>query len=229
MQCKRPRFDSWVGKVHWRRDRLPTLVFLGFPSCSAGKESACDAGAEKAMAPHSSTLAWEIPWTEGPDRLAVHGVIKSRTWVNDFTFTFHFHSLEKEMATHSSVPAWRIPGTGEPGGLLSMGLCRVGHDWSDLAAAAMQETWVQSLGWEDPLEKGKVTTPVFWSGEFHGLYSPWGCKELDSERCSLSLFYVLNNYAVLPLTVTHFVKCNIDRLWNIFYALKKCRVLSHLL
>ena len=44
--------------------------------------------------------------------------------------------LEKEMATHSSVLAWRIPGTGEPGGLLSMGLHRVGHDWSDLAAAA---------------------------------------------------------------------------------------------
>ena len=40
------------------------------------------------------------------------------------------------MATHSSVLAWRIPGTGEPGGLLSMGSCRVGHDWSDLAAAA---------------------------------------------------------------------------------------------
>ena len=40
------------------------------------------------------------------------------------------------MATHSSVLAWRIPGTGEPGGLLSMGLHRVGHDWIDLAAAA---------------------------------------------------------------------------------------------
>ena len=46
------------------------------------------------------------------------------------------HSMEKEMATHSSVLAWRIPGTGEPHGLLSMGLHRVGHDWSDLAAAA---------------------------------------------------------------------------------------------
>jgi len=44
--------------------------------------------------------------------------------------------MEKEMATHSSVLAWKIPGTGEPGGLLSMGLHRVGHDWSDLAAAA---------------------------------------------------------------------------------------------
>ena len=44
--------------------------------------------------------------------------------------------LEKEMATHSSVLAWRIPGTGEPGGLPSMGSHRVGHNLSDLAAAA---------------------------------------------------------------------------------------------
>ena len=55
-------------------------------------------------------------------------------------FTFHFHALEKEMATHSSVLAWRIPRMGEPGGLPSMGLHRVGHDWSDLAAAAA--SWV---------------------------------------------------------------------------------------
>ena len=41
---------------------------------------------------------------------------QSRTRLNDFTFTFHFHALEKEMTTHSSVLAWRIPGTGEPGG-----------------------------------------------------------------------------------------------------------------
>ena len=53
---------------------------------------------------------------------AVHGVVKSRTQLSDFTFTFHFHALEKEMATHSSVLAWRIPGTEEPGGLQSMGL-----------------------------------------------------------------------------------------------------------
>ena len=59
---------------------------------------------------------------------AVHGVAKSRTQRSDFTFTFHFHALEKEMATHSNVLAWRIPGTGEPGGLLSMGLHRVGHN-----------------------------------------------------------------------------------------------------
>ena len=67
---------------------------------------------------------------------AGHGVTKSQTWLNNFSFTFHFHALEKEMATHSSVLAWRIPGTGEPGGLPCMGSHRVGHDWSDLAAAA---------------------------------------------------------------------------------------------
>ena len=67
---------------------------------------------------------------------AVHGVDKSRTRLSDFTFAFHFHALEKDMATHPSVLAWRIPGTAEPGRLPSMGLHRVGHDWSDLAAAA---------------------------------------------------------------------------------------------
>ena len=59
---------------------------------------------------------------------AVHGVGKSRTRLNDFTFTFHFHALEKEMAAHSSVLAWRISGTGELGGLPSTGSHRVGHD-----------------------------------------------------------------------------------------------------
>ena len=67
---------------------------------------------------------------------AVHGVTKSRTQLSNSTFTFHFPALEKAMATHASVLAWRTPGTGEPGGLLSMGLHRVGHDLSDIAAAA---------------------------------------------------------------------------------------------
>ena len=59
---------------------------------------------------------------------AVHGVAMSQMRLSDFTFTFHFYTLEKAMATHSSVLAWRIPGTGEPGVLLSMGSHRVGHD-----------------------------------------------------------------------------------------------------
>ena len=87
------------------------------------------------MAPHSSTLAWKIPWMEEPGGLQSMGSL-SRTRLSNFTFTFHFHALEKEMAAHSSVLAWRIPGMGEPGGLPSMGSHRVGHDWSDLAAAA---------------------------------------------------------------------------------------------
>ena len=92
------------------------------------------------MAPHSSTLDWKIPWTEEPGGLQSMGSRRVRydwaTSLSLFTFTFHFHALEKEMATHSSVLAWRIPGTGEPGGLPSIGSHRVGHDWSDLAAAA---------------------------------------------------------------------------------------------
>ena len=51
----------------------------------------------------------------------VHGVVKSRTRLSDFSFTFHFLALEKEMATHSSVLAWRIPGMGELDGLPSLG------------------------------------------------------------------------------------------------------------
>ena len=71
---------------------------------------------EKAMAPHSSTLAWKTPWTEEPGRLQSMG---SQSWtrLSDFTFTFHFHALEKEMATHSSILAWEITWTEEPGEL----------------------------------------------------------------------------------------------------------------
>ena len=78
----------------------------------------------------------ENPMDRGAWWAAVHGVVKSRTRLSDFTFTFHFHAM-KETATHSSVLAWRIPGMEEPGGLLSMGSHRVGHNWSDLAAAAL--------------------------------------------------------------------------------------------
>ena len=69
------------------------------------------------MAPHSSTLAWKIPWTEEPGRLQSMDRCGLDTTER---LHFHFHALEKEMATHSSVPAWRIPGTGEPSGLPSL-------------------------------------------------------------------------------------------------------------
>ena len=80
---------------------------------------------EKAMAPHSSTLAWKIPWTEEPGGLQSMGLRRVDTTER---FHFHFYALEKEMATHSSVLAWRIPGMGKPGGLPSMGSHRVRHD-----------------------------------------------------------------------------------------------------
>ena len=73
---------------------------------------------EKAMALHSSTLAWKIPWLEEPGGLQSMGSLRVG---HDFTFTFHFHALEKEMATHSSVLVGRIPGMGKPPGLPSMG------------------------------------------------------------------------------------------------------------
>ena len=79
------------------------------------------------MAPHSSTLAWKIPWAEEPGRLQSMGSLRV-TRLRDFTFTFPFHALEKEMATHSSVLALRIPGWVKPRWLPSMGSHRVGHD-----------------------------------------------------------------------------------------------------
>ena len=82
------------------------------------------------MAPHSSTLAWKIPWMEEPGGL--QSMASLRVGQDSVTslslFTFHFPALEKAMAPHSSTPAWKIPWTEEPGGLLSIGSHRVGHD-----------------------------------------------------------------------------------------------------
>ena len=108
--CRSRRSDPWVRKIPGGGNGTPTQY------CCL--ENPRDGG------------AWWAP---------VHGVAKSRARLSDFTFTFYFHALEKEMATHSSILAWRIPGTEEPSGLLSMGSHRVGHDWSDSAAAAAAE------------------------------------------------------------------------------------------
>ena len=78
----------------------------------------------------------ETPMDGGAWWATVHGVVKSRTRLNDFTFTFLFHALEKAMASHSSTLAWRIPGTAEPGGLLSMGSHGVGHDRQRLSSSS---------------------------------------------------------------------------------------------
>ena len=136
------------------------------------------------------------------------------------------------MANYSIILAWEIPWTEEPGELQSMASQRAGHDWAcphisnviqylsqgpsrvSLVAQmvknlpTMQETWVQFLGWENPLEKGMATqpTPVFLPGEFHGQRSldcsPWGCKKLDTtERLTFSLSLNYNMILQLDFTV----------------------------
>ena len=129
-----PCFFSFLALLNWSSFKHSFSSFLSSFGCYKHHISVnLEVSLEKAMAPHSSTLAWKIPWMEKPGRLQSMGS-RSWTWLSDFPFTFHFHALEKEMATHSRVLAWRVPGTGEPGGLLFMGSHRVRHDWSDLAA-----------------------------------------------------------------------------------------------
>ena len=104
----------------------------------------------KAMTPHSSTLAWKIPWMEEPDRLQSMGSLRVRhDWATSLSLFTFMHWRRKWQST-PSVLAWRIPGTGEPGGLPSLGSHRVGHDWSDLAAAAASTADDVGLipGWE---------------------------------------------------------------------------------
>ena len=85
------------------------------------------------MAPHSSTLAWKIPWMEEPGRLQSMGSL-SRTRLSDFTFPFHFHALEKEMAP---TPVF-LPGESQGRG--SLGGCRLwGHTESDMTEATQQQ------------------------------------------------------------------------------------------
>ena len=91
-------------------------------------------------------------------------------------------SVGKESTCNAGDPGL-IPGSGRSAGE-GIGYS-LQYSWASLVAQlvknspAMQETWVRSLGWEDPLEKEQLPTPVFWPGEFHGLYSPWDCKESD--------------------------------------------------
>ena len=103
---------------------------------------------EKAMAPHCSTLAWKIPWTEEPGGLQSMGLLRVRHyWATSlWLFTF-MHWRWKWQPTPVFLPR-EIPGMEEPGGLPSMGSHRVGHDWSDLAAAAAAAWTLQiSLYW----------------------------------------------------------------------------------
>ena len=132
--CRRPWFDSQVRKIHWRKERLPTPVFWGFPCGSAGKESACNA-----RDPCS------IPWSG------------------------------------------RYPGEGIGYPLQYFGASLVAQ-WVK-NSPAVQKTWVPSLSWEDPLEKGKAThsSILAWRILYSILYSPWNFPGQNTGVGSLSL------------------------------------------
>ena len=109
LQCRRPCFDSsWVRKIFWRRDRLPTPVFLGFPDGSDSKESVHHAG----------------------DSSSIPGLGRSSGGGIGYPHQYYWASLVAQLVKNPP---------------------------------AMQETWVRSLGWEDPLEKGKAThSSILW-------------------------------------------------------------------
>ena len=91
---------------------------------------------EKAMAPHSSTLTWKIPWTEEPGGLQSTGSLRvGHDWATSLSLFTFMHWRRKWQST----PMF-LPGESQPGGLPSVGSHRVGHDWSALAAAAEAAT-----------------------------------------------------------------------------------------
>ena len=99
LQCRRPWFDFWVGKIPWRRDRLPTPVYLGFSCGSAGKGSTCNAG-DLDLIPglgrspgEGEGYPLQYSGLESSMDYIVHGVTKSQTRLSDFhSFSFHLFS-----------------------------------------------------------------------------------------------------------------------------------------
>ena len=133
---------------------------------------------EKAMTPHSSTLAWKIPWTEGPGGLLSVGSHRvGHNWsdlaaaaaATDVGYQFRgssFSFTEKAMTPHSSTLAWKIPWTEEPSRLQSMGSRRVGHDWVASVSLFAYMHWRRK--WQP--------TPVFLPGESQARGSLVGCR-----------------------------------------------------
>ena len=111
LQCRRSWFNSWVGKILWRRNRLPTPVFLGFPCGWAGKEAACNAGdlssipglARSPGEENSNPLQYsclENSLDRGAWQATVHGVTKSWTWLSNFHFHFSKYVCQQSFKIH---------------------------------------------------------------------------------------------------------------------------------
>ena len=121
------QFNSWVRKIHWRRDRLPSLVFLGFPGGSAGKESACNVG-DLGLIPglgrspgEGNSYPLQYCGLENSMDCIVPGVAKSRTRLSASTFSFFFLSCDLKQGAKSAyfrfciwglywstMPVWRF-------------------------------------------------------------------------------------------------------------------------
>ena len=133
----------------------------------------------------------------GAWQAVVHGVIGSQTRLSDFIFTFNFSCIGEGNDNPLQCSWLENPRDGEPGGLPSLRshksrtqLKKPSSSSIDYGASllaqlvknppAMWETWVQSWVGKIPWRRERLPTPVFWPGEFHGLYSPWGCKYFDT-------------------------------------------------
>ena len=123
----------WVFQICWYI-KCSTLTTSSFRSWNSSAEIPSPQLA-LAVAPHSSTLAWKIPWTEEPGGLQSMGSLRVRhDWVTSLSLFTFMHWGRKWQPTKVFVPG--ESGMEEPGGLPSVGLHRVRHDWSDLAATA---------------------------------------------------------------------------------------------
>ena len=161
---------------------------------------------------------------------SVHGVTGSQTRLSDFTFTFHFHALEKEMATHSSVLAWRIPWMEKPGRLPSMGSHRVGHDWSNLAAAAAAEGAFGFMGHQPgppqlpQWESHSVPTPHYLPGPSRGTATCGSKTEFHRDSANRQSHSPDTPWAQErwppcsspPATATHTAALRVLLLWGLF-------------
>ena len=169
---KRHSSSAWASLVAQRLNHLPAMQETW--ARSLGQEDPL----EKEMATHSSILAWRIPWMEEPGGLQSMGSQKSS-------------SAGKETACNAGDPG-SIPGSGRsPGEGIDYPLQ---YSWASLVAQtgknppAMRETWLQSLGWEDPLEEGMTTHSsilawrIPWTEE-PGRFQSTGLQRVRQLKC----------------------------------------------
>ena len=171
-----PRQEVKEGQREKGMCQLSLLIFM---------RKAVNLSLEKAVAPHSSTLAWKIPWTEEPGRLQSMGLLRVRhNWATSLSLFTFMHWRRKWQPTPAFLPG-ESQGQRSLMGLPSVGSHRVGHDWSDLAAA------VNLLG---------ATPAGLWSpliGRKPAIWSPLGASE--PERGSTLSGACLPDMVAVPL------------------------------